>query len=133
MLKAFVSELLCACANMFVPCSFVSLDSNAANRGHLIEVAKQFGHSSAFIRLLEVWFVRWHRIVASSALVIFIYVSYPRNFIFLLVDCLAGHTQKNSAVLSVDKKVISHPTRTQHTMSAAGTVHVSHALPAVLF
>jgi hypothetical protein len=44
-----------------------------------------------------------------------------------------GHTQKNGAASKVIKEFISHPTRTQHTLSAAGTVHVSHALPAVCF
>jgi hypothetical protein len=40
---------------------------------------------------------------------------------------------KNGAVSRVDKKLISHPTRTQHTLSAARSVKVSHALPAVRF
>jgi hypothetical protein len=44
-----------------------------------------------------------------------------------------GHTQKNGAVSKVDKKFMSHITRAQHTPSAAATVHVSHALPAVRF
>ena len=37
----------------------------------------------------------------------------------------------NSAVSKVNKIFISHLTRAQHTPSAAATVHVSHALPAV--
>jgi hypothetical protein len=44
-----------------------------------------------------------------------------------------GHTQKNGAVLEVNKKFISHITRAQCTPSAAATVQVSHALPAVRF
>jgi hypothetical protein len=44
-----------------------------------------------------------------------------------------GHIQKNGAVLKVDKQFTSHPTRTQHILSAAGIVRVSHALPAVGF
>jgi hypothetical protein len=40
-----------------------------------------------------------------------------------------GYTQKNAAVLKVNKKFISHLTRTQRTPSAAATVQVSHALP----
>jgi hypothetical protein len=44
-----------------------------------------------------------------------------------------GHTQKNGAVSKVIKKFIPHSTRAQHTPSAAGTVHSSHALPAVHF
>jgi len=44
-----------------------------------------------------------------------------------------GYTQKNCAVSNVNKKFISHLTRAQHTPSAAATVHVSHALPAVRF
>jgi hypothetical protein len=43
----------------------------------------------------------------------------------------ARHTQKNGAVLKVNKKFMSHITRAQHTSSAAATVQVSHALPAV--
>jgi hypothetical protein len=45
----------------------------------------------------------------------------------------AGYTQKNGAVSKVNKKFISHLTRAQHTPSAAATVQVSHALPAVCF
>ena len=44
-----------------------------------------------------------------------------------------GYTQKNGAVSKVNKKFISHLTRAQLTPSAATTVQVSHALPAVLF
>ena len=39
----------------------------------------------------------------------------------------------NGAVSKVDKKFISHLTRAQRTPSAAATVQVSHALPAVRF
>ena len=41
--------------------------------------------------------------------------------------------QKNGAVSEVHKKCISHLTRAQRTPSAAATVQVSHALPAVRF
>ena len=44
-----------------------------------------------------------------------------------------GYTQKNSAVSKVNKKFISHLIRAQRTASAAATVQVSHALPAVRF
>jgi len=44
-----------------------------------------------------------------------------------------GYTQKNGAVSKVNKKFISHLTRTQRTPSATATVQVSHALPAVRF
>ena len=44
-----------------------------------------------------------------------------------------GYTQKNGAVSKVDKKLISQLTRAQRTPSAAATVQVSHALPAVRF
>jgi hypothetical protein len=44
-----------------------------------------------------------------------------------------GHTQKNGAVSKVNKNFMSHITRAQHTPSAAATVQVSHALPAVRF
>ena len=39
----------------------------------------------------------------------------------------------NGAVSKVDKKFISHLTRAQRTPSAAATVQISHALPAVHF
>jgi hypothetical protein len=44
-----------------------------------------------------------------------------------------GHTQENGAVSKVGKKCISQPTPAQRTLSAAGTVQVSHALQAVRF
>ena len=44
-----------------------------------------------------------------------------------------GYKQKNGAVSKVNKKLISHLTRAQRTPSAAATVQVSHALPAVRF
>jgi len=45
----------------------------------------------------------------------------------------AGYTQKNGAVSKVIKKFILHPTWAQPTPSAAATVQVSHALPAIRF
>ena len=44
-----------------------------------------------------------------------------------------GYTQKNGAVSKVNTKFISQLTRAQRTPSAAVTVQVSHALPAVRF
>ena len=44
-----------------------------------------------------------------------------------------GCLQKNGAVSKINKKFISHLTRAKHTPSAAATVQVSHALPAVRF
>ena len=44
-----------------------------------------------------------------------------------------GYTQKNGAVSKVNKKYISQLTLAQRTPSAAATVQVSHALPAVRF
>ena len=41
--------------------------------------------------------------------------------------------QMNGAVSKVNKKFISHLTRAKRTLSAAATVQVSHALPAVHF
>ena len=41
------------------------------------------------------------------------------------------YTQKNDEVPKVNKKFISHLTRSQRTPSAAATVQVSHALPTV--
>ena len=44
-----------------------------------------------------------------------------------------GYTQKNGAVSKVNKKFISHLTQAKPTPSAAATVQISHALPAVRF
>ena len=44
-----------------------------------------------------------------------------------------GCVQKNGAVSKVNKKLTSHLTREQRTPSAAETVQVSHALPAIRF
>ena len=44
-----------------------------------------------------------------------------------------GCLQKNGAVSKINKKFISHITRAKRTASAAATVQVSHALPAVRF
>ena len=44
-----------------------------------------------------------------------------------------GCTQKNDTVSKVNKKFISRLTPAQRTPSAAATVQVSHALPAVRF
>ena len=49
------------------------------------------------------------------------------------VSLYTGYTQKNGAVSKVNKKFISHLTWAQRTPSAAATVQVSHALPAVRF
>jgi hypothetical protein len=46
---------------------------------------------------------------------------------------LYGYTKKNGAVSKVMKKFISHLTLAQHTPSAAKTVQVSLALPAIRF
>jgi hypothetical protein len=43
------------------------------------------------------------------------------------------YTQKNGAVSKVNRKFISHLTRTKRRPSAAATVQVSYALPAVRF
>ena len=44
-----------------------------------------------------------------------------------------GCLQKNGAVSKINKKFIAHLTRAKRTPSAAATVQVSHALPAVRF
>ena len=56
------------------------------------------------------------------------------NFIFYNLYMLyTGYTQKNGAGSKVNKKFIYHLTRAKRTPSAAPTVQVSHALPAVRF
>jgi hypothetical protein len=52
---------------------------------------------------------------------------------FQIIISNTGHTEKNGAGSKVNKKFISHLTRAQGTPSAAGTLQVSHALPAVRF
>ena len=52
------------------------------------------------------------------------------NRFAVIVDS-TGHTQKNGAVSKVNKKFISQLTGAQRTPSAAATVQISHALPAV--
>jgi len=44
-----------------------------------------------------------------------------------------GYIQKYGAVSKVNKKFISHLTQAQRTPSAAATLQVSHAVPAVSF
>ena len=55
------------------------------------------------------------------------------HFGYLYLTNCTGYTQKNGAVSKVNKNFISHLTRAQRTPSAAATVQVSHALPAVRF
>ena len=56
-------------------------------------------------------------------------ISSVELYILYSTGCL----QMNGAVSKVNKKFISHLTRAQRTPSAAATVQVSHALPAVRF
>ena len=53
--------------------------------------------------------------------------------IFDTIFIYTRYTQKNGAVSKVNKRFISHLTQAQRTPSAAATVQVSHALPAVRF
>ena len=55
------------------------------------------------------------------------------DIVFTEVCIYTEYTQKNGAVLKVNKKSISRLTWAQRTPSAAATVQVSHALPAVRF
>ena len=56
-------------------------------------------------------------------------VKHVVHTLYFYTEC----TQKNGAVSKVNMKFISHLTRAQRTPSAAATVQVSHALPAVRF
>ena len=60
------------------------------------------------------------------------YRSEMRDIMYFALTC-TGCLQKNGAVSKINKKFISHLTRAQRTPSAAATVQVSHALPAVRF
>ena len=65
----------------------------------------------------------------------FRHLTMPKHVVVLCVvnSMHTGYTQKNDAVSKVNKKFISHLTRAQRTPSAAATVQVSYALPAVCF
>ena len=56
-----------------------------------------------------------------------------QQYVRLSVGNYTGCLQMNGAVSKVNKKFISHLTRAKRTPSAAATVQVSHALPAVRF
>ena len=56
-----------------------------------------------------------------------------KNTVSIYIYICTGYTQKNVAVSKVNKKFLSHLTRAQRSPSAAATVQVSHALPAVRF
>jgi len=55
------------------------------------------------------------------------------NCVTTEISSYTGYTQKNGAVSKVNKEFISRLTQAQRTPSAAATVQVSHALPAVHF
>ena len=59
--------------------------------------------------------------------------SRPKLYPLATISIYTGYTQKKGAVSKVNMKFISHLTRAQRTPSAAATVRVSHALPAVRF
>jgi hypothetical protein len=61
------------------------------------------------------------------------YTLCPTDMGEFYIYVYTGYTQKNGADSKVNNKFISHPTRAQHTPSAAATVQVFHALPAVRF
>ena len=63
---------------------------------------------------------------------IYIYV-YVYIYIYIYTHTHTGYTQKNGAVSKGNKEFISHLTRAQRAPSAAATLQVSHALPAVRF
>ena len=61
------------------------------------------------------------------------YLSLLMTLMYHLQYIIQGIHKKNGAGSKVNKKFISHLTRSQRTPSAAATVQVSHALPAVRF
>ena len=58
---------------------------------------------------------------------------YIYIYIYIYIYVYTVRSQKNGAVSEINKKSISHLTRAKRTPSAAATVPVSHALPAVRF
>ena len=62
-----------------------------------------------------------------------IFTLFIRCFNKINLYIYTGYTQKNGAVSKGNKEFISHFTRAQRTPSAAETLQVSHALPAVRF
>ena len=55
------------------------------------------------------------------------------SYIYTHTHTYTGYTLKNGAVSKVNNEFISHLTRAKRIPSAAATVQVSHALPAVRF
>ena len=68
----------------------------------------------------------------SPSLSLHIYI-YVYIHIYTYIYIFTGYTQKNGAISKLNKIFISNLTRAQRTPSAAATVQVSHALPAVCF
>ena len=97
------------------------------------------GGAIPVLPILPSWLVQGH---------LYLYLYWPKAFpqrisnfksvpsrrpLFNVPLSNTGCTQKNGAVSKVNKRSISHLTRAQRTPSAAATVQVSHALPAVRF
>jgi hypothetical protein len=49
-----------------------------------------------------------------------------------IIIMYAGHAQKSCAVSEVNTKLVSHSMRARHTLTAAGTVRVSHAIITII-
>ena len=62
-----------------------------------------------------------------------LHAAEARTHFFCCEHYHTGYTQKNGAISKGNKEFISHFTWAQRTPSAAETVQVSHALPAVRF
>jgi hypothetical protein len=60
-------------------------------------------------------------------------VSFTHSVNLYIRALYTGYTQKNGAVLKLNKKFISHLSRVKRTPSAAAAVQVSPTLPAVRF
>ena len=88
-----------------------------------------------FFRLLRcIWVVFY--LTLNLSVLYHVYIFQYAIFLNILATQSKRYTvclQKNGAVSKVNKKFISHLTRAQRTPSAAATVQVSHALPAVRF
>jgi len=64
-----------------------------------------------------------------TVLCVCVYIQTHKLYIYIH----SGYKKKKGEISKVNKKFISHLTRSQRTPSATATVQVSHALPAVRF
>jgi hypothetical protein len=83
------------------------------------------------IHVCSIHFVQKTMIILKPVFIAFVMIHARSYFFVVELKGNREYTQKNGAVPKVNKRFISHLTRTQHTPFTAATVQVSHALPSV--